>query len=326
MSGRVASSLLSAVYDVIVVGGGHAGCESAAASARSGASTLLVTNAKEKIGEMSCNPSFGGIGKGHLLREVDALDGVSPRICDKSAITYQALNRGQGPAVLGLRAQIDRKEFKRHMKQEILHETKNLEVLEGSVEDLYLEAVEDGTRQRIGGVCLEDGTIIEAKAVVLTTGTFLRGEIFLGKDCWPAGRMGEKSSIGLSKTLDKLGLWLGRLRTGTPPRLLKNTIDFSKFRMMPPDEKPIPFSFMTDNLWIQPEQQLPTYIGHTTEELAQLVRDNMYENEHIRAETNGPRYCPSLEAKILKFSNTIHKIFMNFIFRPSWNTKDWTAT
>ncbi|KAK0393060.1 hypothetical protein QR680_000037 [Steinernema hermaphroditum] len=196
------------------------------------------------------------------------------------------------------------------MKQEIVSGTPNLSVLEGTVEDLHVESTEDHMQQRIGGVYLKDGTVLGAKAVVITTGTFLNAEIFQGTQRWAAGRIGERSSIGLPKTLCRLGFKLGRLRTGTPPRLLKNTIDFSKFQLMPPDEKPIPFSYMTRQLWLSPEMQLPTYIGHTTKELADIVRNNIHENEHIQSETRGPRYCPSLEAKILKFTNTIHKTFL----------------
>uniref|UniRef100_A0A915AZ10 Protein MTO1 homolog, mitochondrial n=1 Tax=Parascaris univalens TaxID=6257 RepID=A0A915AZ10_PARUN len=295
--------------DVLVVGGGHAGCEAATAAARTGVSTVLLTHREDTIGEMSCNPSFGGIGKGHLIREVDAMDGVCGRICDQAAITYQALNVGQGPAVLGLRAQIDRSLYKRHMRKEIVENTPNLRVIEGSVEDLAIERAEDGSLC-VAGVRLEDGRILLSKSVVITTGTFLGGQVFRGMKKYPAGRIGEKSSTGLSKTLNELGFKLGRLRTGTPPRLLKRTIDFNKFTTMPPDRKPIPFSFLTDRVWLDPSEQLPTYLSYTNDRVAQLVHDNFHNNEYIRSEANGPRYCPSLEAKILKFANMHHRVFL----------------
>ncbi|VDM39745.1 unnamed protein product [Toxocara canis] len=262
---RHLSNAVATTSDVIVVGGGHAGCEAAAAAARTGASTILLTHRKDTIGEMSCNPSFGGIGKGHLIREVDAMDGVCGRICDKSAITYQALNVTQGPAVLGLRAQIDRSLYKQHMQKEIQENTQNLRVIEGAVEDLAIERTDDGSLC-VAGVLLEDGRkkygdflnfqTLLSKSVVITTGTFLDGQIFQGMSKYSAGRIGEKSSTALSKTLNRLGFKLGRLRTGTPPRLLKKTIDFTKFQAMPPDKKPIPFSFLTDRVWLDPSEQM----------------------------------------------------------------------
>ncbi|CAJ0606928.1 unnamed protein product [Cylicocyclus nassatus] len=293
--------------DVIVIGGGHAGCESAAAAARCGAQAILLTHNVNTIGEMSCNPSFGGIGKGHLIREIDALDGVCGRICDKSAITYQALNSGQGPAVLGLRAQIDRKLYKAHMQKE-LFSTANLNIVCGSVQALATEVVDGGLQ--IKGVILEDGKTLKAASVVIATGTFLGGEIFLGKQRWPAGRIGEKSAMGLSESFRELGFVLGRLRTGTPPRLIKNTIDFSKFKLMPPDDKPIPFSFMTDHVWLPPNEQLPTYLGQTNDLVRDIVEANLADNEHIKADALGPRYCPSLESKIIRFRNLHHRVFL----------------
>ncbi|WKX94251.1 hypothetical protein Q1695_011477 [Nippostrongylus brasiliensis] len=293
--------------DVIVIGGGHAGCEGAASAARCGGQTILLTHDRNKIGEMSCNPSFGGIGKGHLIREVDALDGVCARICDKSAITYQALNSGQGPAVLGLRAQIDRSLYKSHMQNEIFS-TPNLQVLEGSVEKLTTASC--GDRLRVTGVVLDDGRQLRAKTVLISSGTFLGGEIFLGRDRWPAGRIGEKSATGLSKSFQELGFALSRLRTGTPPRLLKSTIDFAQFQLMPPDREPIPFSFLTKEVWLPPDQQLPTYLGYTNDRLREIAEANLETNEHIRAEANGPRYCPSLEAKIIRFPHLHHRVFL----------------
>ncbi|KAJ1368637.1 hypothetical protein KIN20_029849 [Parelaphostrongylus tenuis] len=292
--------------DVIVIGGGHAGCEAAAAAARCGARTALLTHSRTTIGEMSCNPSFGGIGKGHLIREVDALDGICGRICDLSAITYQALNTGQGAAVLGLRAQIDRLRYKSHMQKEIFS-TKNLEVIEGDV-----QAINTGVESdlRVNGVTLEDGRKLKSKSIVIATGTFLGGEIFRGKDRWPAGRIGEKSATSLSKNFHQLGFELGRLRTGTPPRLIKDTIDFSKFELRPPDAIPIPFSFMTDEMWLPPSQQLPTYLGHTNDLVREIVEKNLVDKQYIHAEVNGPRYCPSLESKIIRFPNLHHRVFL----------------
>ncbi|UMM16244.1 hypothetical protein L5515_013341 [Caenorhabditis briggsae] len=289
--------------DVIVIGGGHAGCESAAASARCGSRTILVTQNKKTIGEMSCNPSFGGIGKGHLIREVDALDGLCGRICDKSAITYQALNRAQGPAVLGLRAQIDRKLYKKHMQNEIFS-TEKLEVLEGEVAELLVK------NDRVVSVKMANETVISTKCVVITTGTFLRAQIYQGMSVWPAGRIGEESSDKLSESFLKLGFELGRLRTGTPPRLMKDSIDFSKFEKVEPDKKPIPFSFLTDDIWIKYQDQLPTYLGHTNEETCRIGQENMHENWQVASETTSPRYCPSFESKLLRFPNLKHRLFL----------------
>lgn len=292
-------------FDVIVIGGGHAGCESAAAAARCNSRTLLLTHNKGTIGEMSCNPSFGGIGKGHLIREVDALDGLCGRICDKSAITYQALNRGQGPAVLGLRAQIDRKLYKKFMQEEMFN-MKNLEIFEGEVEELQLHH----SGKKINSVTLSDGKCFSTETVVITTGTFLGGEIYQGMKTWPAGRINEKSSMGLSKSFSKLGFELGRLRTGTPPRLMKNTIDFSKFELMAPDKTPIPFSFLTDQVWLSPEQQLPTYLGHTTDDVTRIAQEHFKENLQVLSETTSPRYCPSLESKLKRFPQLKHRMFL----------------
>ncbi|CAI4231377.1 unnamed protein product [Auanema sp. JU1783] len=294
-------------FDVIVIGGGHAGCEGAAAAARTGAKTLLLTHNASTIGEMSCNPSFGGIGKGHLLREIDALDGVCSRICDKSAITYQALNRGQGPAVLGLRAQIDRSIYKREMQKE-MNNTRNLEIMEGSVEELILRNHNDDIC--VDGVVLSDDKKIRSKTVLITTGTFLGGEIFLGPERWKAGRIGEQSAQGLSKAFKGIGFRLGRLRTGTPPRIFRNTIDFSQFELMPPDTVSIPFSFMTKEVWLSPADQLPTYLGETNETVRKVVLRNLHENEHVASETSGPRYCPSLESKVIRFPELKHRTFL----------------
>ncbi|GMS84688.1 hypothetical protein PENTCL1PPCAC_6864 [Pristionchus entomophagus] len=300
---------ISRVFDCVVIGAGHAGCEASAAAARSGSSTLLITHSKATIGEMSCNPSFGGIGKGQLMREVDALDGVSARLADQSAITYQALNRSHGPAVIGLRAQIDRKLYKKYIQKELLEETPNLEVMEASVEDLVVER-KGRDKHILKSVVLSDGSIVETKSLVIATGTFLGGEIFKGTERIKAGRIGEKSATGLAIALKRLNLRLGRLRTGTPPRLVASTIDFSKFTRMNPDEKPIPFSFMTKKIGIPTEKQLPTYLGETNDEVTRIVQENLHLNAHVREETNGPRYCPSLEAKIIRFPHLKHRLFL----------------
>uniref|UniRef100_A0A7E4V9B7 Protein MTO1 homolog, mitochondrial n=1 Tax=Panagrellus redivivus TaxID=6233 RepID=A0A7E4V9B7_PANRE len=294
-------------FQVVVVGGGHAGCEAATAAARCGARTALLTHKKATIGEMSCNPSFGGIGKGHLLREIDALDGVSPRICDTAAITYQALNRAQGPAVLGLRAQIDRDVYRRNMQEEIAS-TPNLTVLEGAVEDLIVSPSNETT---VGGVVLADGTAVASDAVVITTGTFLAAQIYKGSQTWPAGRLGDPASNGLSRTFATLGFELGRLRTGTPPRLAGDSIDFSQFELMPPDSKPILFSYLSEKPWLPINEQRPTYLGYTNDRVSDLVMQHLDANRrHIIEEINGPRYCPSLEAKVLRFPKLRHRLFL----------------
>lgn len=292
-------------FDVIVVGGGHAGTEASAAAVRMGAKTLLVTQKKNTIGEMSCNPSFGGIGKGHLMREVDALDGVCCRICDISGIHYKVLNVRKGPAVWGLRAQIDRTLYKKHLQAELFN-MPGLHIYESSVEDLIL------IHEPLSccGVILKDGTKIFSDAVVITTGTFLKGQIIIGLEKKPAGRMGDEPSIGLANTLDKLGFRIGRLKTGTPPRLEKESIDFTKCTESPPDSSPVPFSFMNDNVWLPPEKQVPTYLTYTNENVAKIVNNNMHCNLHVTEEITGPRYCPSIESKILRFKTSQHQIWL----------------
>lgn len=303
-------------YDVIVVGGGHAGCEAAGAAARMGAHTLLLTHKIETIGVMSCNPSFGGIGKGHLMREIDALDGICPRLCDKAGIQYKVLNRRKGPAVWGLRAQIDREIYQRYMQDEILN-TPNLTVRASPVEDLVLGA-DNGSlvdschsdKLTCTGVVLENGEVIRSKAVVLTTGTFLRGEIHLGLERRPAGRIGDEPSVGLAKTIEDAGFTLGRLKTGTPPRLDGTTIDYSGLTANHGDMPPVPFSFMTERVAIQPDDQVTCHLTHSNPMVHRIVLDNQHLNVHIKEDANGPRYCPSIESKCLRFGDRPHQIWL----------------
>lgn len=292
-------------FDVIVIGGGHAGTEASAAAARMGAKTLLVTHKKSTVGEMSCNPSFGGIGKGNLMREVDALDGLCSRICDISGIYYRVLNRRKGPAVWGYRAQIDRKLYKKHLQEEFFN-IPGLQIVESSVEDLIVS----NDSSRCTGIVLGDGRKIFSETVVITTGTFLKGMINIGLEKRPAGRFGDEPSIGLANTLEKIGFRLGRLKTGTPPRLEKSTIDFSKCTKVLPDDEPLPFSFMSDNVWLPPEKQILCYTTDTNEAVSKIVHENMHQNLHVTEEVTGPRYCPSIESKVLKFPGIQHQIWL----------------
>ncbi|XP_025091274.1 protein MTO1 homolog, mitochondrial-like isoform X2 [Pomacea canaliculata] len=300
-------------YDVIVVGGGHAGTEAACAAARMGAETLLLTHKIETIGAMSCNPSFGGIGKGHLMKEVDALDGVCARICDKSGIQYKVLNRKKGPAVWGPRAQIDRALYKQHMQAEVLN-TAHLTVMAAEVEDLIMEEFSDPEnrlmKQRCQGVVLADGTTVSAGAVVLTTGTFLRGSINFGLTTRPAGRLGDAPAIGLAKTIENAGFRMGRLKTGTPPRLDGRTIDYSRLLKKSGDNPPEPFSFLNDTVWIKAEDQLACHMTHTGPEVEKFVMESLHMNRHVKEEIRGPRYCPSIESKILRFKGRRHQVWL----------------
>lgn len=298
-------------FDVVVIGGGHAGTEAAAAAARCGSRTLLLTHRVDTIGQMSCNPSFGGIGKGHLMREVDALDGLCSRICDQSGIHYKVLNRRKGPAVWGLRAQIDRKLYKQNMQKEVLN-TPLLMVQEGAVEDLVLTEPEPGYpgKCRVRGVVLADGSTIYAESVILTTGTFLRGMMVIGLEMHPAGRLGDQPAIGLAQTLEKLGFVVGRLKTGTPPRLAKESINFSILNKQTPDNPSIPFSFLSETVWIKPEDQLPCYLTHTNPRVDEIVLENLHLNSHVKETTRGPRYCPSIESKVLRFPNRVHQVWL----------------
>ncbi|WND03674.1 tRNA uridine-5-carboxymethylaminomethyl(34) synthesis enzyme MnmG [Temperatibacter marinus] len=294
-------------YDVIVIGGGHAGCDAAAASARAGASTLLLTHKLETVGEMSCNPAIGGLGKGHLVREIDALDGLMGRVADLSGIQFRLLNRRKGPAVQGPRCQSDRKLYKEAM-QKILFSYPNLKVEAASVEDLLIDKKED--RYSVQGVVLGDGQKISSKAVILTTGTFLRGMIHLGEKKIPAGRAGEDPALGLSATLEKIGFSLGRLKTGTPARLDGRTIDWDQCIPQPSDEEPYAFSFLTDEIQVP---QIPCYITRTTKETHEIIQENIHRSPMYsgQIESSGPRYCPSIEDKIVRFSDKdSHQIFL----------------
>ncbi|ODA68024.1 tRNA uridine 5-carboxymethylaminomethyl modification enzyme MnmG [Methyloligella halotolerans] len=290
-------------FDVVVIGGGHAGCEAAAAAARMGAHTALLTHKHSTIGEMSCNPAIGGLGKGHLVREIDALDGLMGRVADKAGIQFRLLNRSKGAAVQGPRAQADRRLYREAM-QAAIAETQNLEVIEGAVDDVI---VQDG---RIAGVITEDGRTFRAKAVVLTTGTFLRGLIHIGEQKIPAGRMGEAPALGLSERLYGLGLQMGRLKTGTPPRLDRDTIDWSRLDVQAGDEPPVPFSFLTQS--IQTPQTV-CHITYTTEETHKVIAANLDRSAVYSGdiESVGPRYCPSIEDKIVRFKDrAAHQIFL----------------
>ncbi|KAJ8064348.1 hypothetical protein OCU04_006692 [Sclerotinia nivalis] len=288
-------------YDVVVIGGGHAGAEACAGAARSGARTALITPKLENIGVCSCNPSFGGIGKGTMLREVDALDGVAGRIIDKAGVQFKVLNRKKGPAVWGPRAQIDRDLYKKHMREE-LEAYPNLSIVTGSVADIIVSK-EEGEAQsgKITGVRLESGEIIPTKQVVITTGTFLGGEIHIGLECYPAGRMGEAATFGLSKSLKDAGFTLGRLKTGTPPRLAKGSIDFKNLAVQPGDQPPTPFSYLNETVSVQ--EQLLCHATYTNEASHAVVRANLDKSIHIRETVKGPRYCPSLESKVIRFSD-----------------------
>jgi tRNA uridine 5-carboxymethylaminomethyl modification enzyme len=294
---------LDSQFDVVVIGGGHAGCEAAAASARMGATTALVTHRFDTIGAMSCNPAIGGLGKGHLVREIDALDGLMGRVADRGGIQFRVLNRRKGPAVRGPRAQADRKLYAAAMQQAI-RETENLTVIEGEVDDIEVGG------NRTEAVRLVDGRTFGAGAVVLTTGTFLRGLIHIGEHQTPAGRVGEAPALGLSRTLERFGFTLGRLKTGTPPRLDGKTIDWASLAMQPGDEPPEPFSMLTERI---ENRQVSCAITRTTAATHEVIRANMHRSPMYSGQIKsaGPRYCPSIEDKIVRFGERDgHQIFL----------------
>jgi tRNA uridine 5-carboxymethylaminomethyl modification enzyme len=289
-------------FDVVVIGGGHAGCEAAAAAARMGARTALVTHSFATIGEMSCNPAIGGLGKGHLVREIDALDGLMGRIADAAGIQFRLLNRSKGPAVQGPRAQADRRLYRQAM-QAAIRETPNLEVIEAQAEDLLLR---DGA---VAGV-VAGGREIPAGAVVIATGTFLRGLIHMGEVKIPAGRIGEKPAVALSERLYNLGLQMGRLKTGTPARLDGTSIAWDRLEMQPGDDDPVPFSFLTERI---ANRQISCGITHTNERTHAIIRANLARAPMYSGDIKsvGPRYCPSIEDKVVRFADrSSHQIFL----------------
>jgi tRNA uridine 5-carboxymethylaminomethyl modification enzyme len=295
--------MMNSQYDVVVVGGGHAGCEAAAAAARMGAKVALVTHRFATVGAMSCNPAIGGLGKGHLVREIDALDGLMGRVADLAGIQFRVLNRRKGPAVRGPRAQADRRLYARAMQQAI-GTTANLAVIEAEADDLVIRG------ERIGGLKLVDGRELWAGAVVLTTGTFLRGLIHIGERQTPAGRVGEAPALGLSLTLRRLGFALGRLKTGTPPRLDGRTIDWAAVEMQPGDEPPEPFSMLTKRI---ENPQVQCGITRTNAATHRIIRDNVHRSPMYSGQisSKGPRYCPSIEDKIVRFGERDgHQIFL----------------
>lgn len=301
-------------YDVVVIGGGHAGCEAATGAARTGSNTLLITPNLEKIGTCSCNPSMGGVGKGTLLREVDALDGVAARATDLAGVQFKMLNRSKGAAVWGPRAQIDRKLYLKEM-QNLIKNYENLSLLDASVKDIIVENKKDidnnnnSSKYLLKGVILNDGTIINAKSIVLSTGTFLSGELHIGTKSYPAGRINDPPTYGISETLNDLGFKLGRLKTGTPARLNGKTIDFSNLLEHFGDDPPIPMSLINNSVAIK--DQIICYGTRTTSELHDFLYKNLHRSIHIKETVKGPRYCPSIEAKIMRFpSKTSHRIWL----------------
>ncbi|HTF37672.1 MAG TPA: tRNA uridine-5-carboxymethylaminomethyl(34) synthesis enzyme MnmG [Blastocatellia bacterium] len=291
------------LFEVVVIGAGHAGCEAGYVAARIGARTALVTLDTNSIGQMSCNPAIGGIAKGHLVREVDALGGIMGEVIDATGIQFRLLNRSRGPAVQSPRAQADRNLYRTEMRRR-LSNTRNLSIIEGEVAGIKLD------RDRVTGVELADGTIIEGRAVVLTTGTFLNGLVHVGKKTFQAGRSGEPASIKLADCVRGIGFKTGRLKTGTPPRLDGRTIDYSRFERQPGDDRPVPFSFKTD---VINRRQIECFIGYTNEEVHDVIRRNLDKSPLYSGDIKGigPRYCPSIEDKVVKFSEKLrHQIFL----------------
>jgi len=290
-------------FDVIVIGAGHAGCEAASAAARLGADTGLITLNLDLIGQMSCNPAVGGIAKGHLVREIDALGGIMGRVIDRTGIQFRLLNRSRGPAVQSPRAQADRSLYRTEMRR-VLEGTPNLSLRQGKVVDLIRH------QREVVGVELEDGRQIRAKAVVIATGTFLNGLIHTGRRTYSGGRTGEAASIELAESLKRIGFPVGRLKTGTPPRLDGRTIDWMAFEPQPGDKVPVPFSFATDRI---EQKQINCYIGYTTNQVHEAIRENLEESPLYSGQIQGvgPRYCPSIEDKVVKFSDkSRHQLFL----------------
>ena len=290
-------------FDVVVIGGGHAGAEAAHAAARAGARVALLTLNAKGIGVMSCNPAIGGLGKGHLVREIDALDGVMGRVADLAGIQFRLLNRKKGPAVQGPRAQSDRAIYLKEMQREI-HSVAGLTVLEGEATDLMMVG------HRVSGVVLADGSQIPAQSVVLTTGTFLRGVIHIGDVAKPGGRVGERPSIRLAERLDEFGLALGRLKTGTPPRLDGRTIAWDRLDMQPGDDDPEMFSFMSRH---PTARQIACGITHTNTQTHDIIRENLARSAMYGGHIDGvgPRYCPSIEDKVVRFADKeSHQVFL----------------
>src|SRR5687767_5922678 len=290
-------------FDVIVIGAGHAGCEAASAAARLGANTALLTLNLDLIGQMSCNPAIGGIGKGHLVREIDALGGIMARVIDRTGIQFRLLNRSRGPAVQAPRAQADRALYRTEMRH-ILEYTSNLNLRQGVVTDFVIE------KGHVTGIELQDTRRLKAKAVILAAGTFLNGLIHNGRSTYTAGRAGEPASIELAESLKRLGFPVGRLKTGTPPRLDGRTIDWDAFDPQPADEQPVPFSFSTEEI---EQPQITCFVGYTNENVHQGIRSNLHESPLYSGQIKGvgPRYCPSIEDKVVKFpEKTRHQLFV----------------
>jgi tRNA uridine 5-carboxymethylaminomethyl modification enzyme len=290
-------------FDVIVIGAGHAGCEAASAAARMGCHTALVTINLDMIGQMSCNPAVGGIAKGHLVREIDALGGIMGRIIDRTGIQFRLLNRSRGPAVQAPRAQADRALYRTEMRH-VLEYTSNLNLRQGVVTDFVIE------KGHVTGIELQDTRRLKAKAVILAAGTFLNGLIHNGRSTYTAGRAGEPASIELAESLKRLGFPVGRLKTGTPPRLDGRTIEWEAFEAQPADERPVPFSFLTESI---EQPQVNCHIGYTNQAVHQLIQDNLHESPLYSGQIKGigPRYCPSIEDKVVKFpEKTRHQLFL----------------
>jgi tRNA uridine 5-carboxymethylaminomethyl modification enzyme len=291
------------VFDVIVIGGGHAGCEAASAAGRLGAQTALVTLNLDLIGQMSCNPAIGGIAKGHLVREIDALGGIMGRVADRTGIQFRLLNRSRGPAVQSPRAQADRALYRTEMRKMLEH-TANLQLRQGTVVDLLVE------KAGIQGVEMQDGRRIAARAVVIAAGTFLNGLVHTGRQTYSAGRAGEPAAIELADALKRLGFPVGRLKTGTPPRLDGRTIDWSAFQPQEGDERPVPFSFSTDKI---EQRQIKCHVGYTNQGLHEAIRKNLSQSPLYSGKIKGigPRYCPSIEDKVVKFADKErHQLFL----------------